>query len=151
MKRAYWNFAVDAAGGILFLGMLATGFILRFPLPPGTQRSHMLWGLSRHEWGTVHTWISFALIAVLLIHLALHWSWIHILLRSRFGRKKPVVAADPAVQRRSGIAALLGLILLCALFAWVAMAGVRVEEPVREPQGERLQLRERGGSSFPSP
>jgi hypothetical protein len=151
MKRAYWNFVVDAAGGVLFLGMLATGFILRFPLPPGTQRSHLLWGLTRHEWGTVHTWISFGLIAVLLIHLALHWSWIYIMLRSRFGRKKPAGPANPAAQRGSGIAALLGLVLLCALFAWGAMAGVRVEEPVREPQGERLQPRERGGGPLPGP
>ncbi len=44
------NLLIDAVAVLLMLGMLTTGFVLRFPLPPGTNRSYLLWGLTRHEW-----------------------------------------------------------------------------------------------------
>lgn len=133
MKRLYVNLSVDIAATLLFLGMLATGFLLRFPLPAGTQRSHTLWGLSRHEWGTVHTWISFGLIAVLLLHLALHWRWIVCVVRRRFGRNAESPGATSPGTVRSGVVALLLLAACLALFAWAAYSGVRTED---RPDGE---------------
>src|SRR5579875_927178 len=76
MKRTALNLLIDALAAICFLGMIATGYVLRFPLPPGTNKSLSLWGLSRHQWGGVHFWISLGLLAVLLTHLALHWQWV---------------------------------------------------------------------------
>jgi len=51
MNKATLNLIIDVAAAILFLAMIVTGFILRFPLPPGTNKSLMLWSLTRHEWG----------------------------------------------------------------------------------------------------
>ena len=44
MKRTSLNLIVDVSAGILLLGMIATGYVLRFPLPKGTNKSHTLWG-----------------------------------------------------------------------------------------------------------
>ena len=52
------------------LTMVATGYVLRFPLPPGTNRTHVLWGLSRHEWGAIHSWASLGLLVVIATGLA---------------------------------------------------------------------------------
>ena len=73
MKRFFDNLLVDLIAAALMIGMLATGYILRFPLPPGSNKDLPLWGLARHQWGDVHFWISLGLIAVILLHLCLHW------------------------------------------------------------------------------
>ena len=145
MKPAHLNLGVDFAAAVLFLGMLATGFILRFPLPPGTQRSHMLWGLSRHDWGAVHTWLSFGLIIVLLVHVILHWPWIFGILRNRFGSGSRTGSLDKNAQRRAGILTLAVLAAILTAFAWATYAGVRTIEEPREPLREREQ---RHGGDF---
>lgn len=33
-------------------------------------------GLTRHQWGDVHFWIALSLIALLVVHLVLHWRWV---------------------------------------------------------------------------
>ena len=43
MNRTFRNLIVDLAAAFLFLGMMATGYILRFPLPPGTNKVMTLW------------------------------------------------------------------------------------------------------------
>ena len=63
MKRFLDNLFVDLLSAALMVGMAATGYILRFPLPPGTNKSLSLWGLTRHQWGAVHTWIGYGLAA----------------------------------------------------------------------------------------
>jgi hypothetical protein len=75
MSRTIINIIVDVASAQLFLGMIATGYILRFILPPGSNRAFSLWGLTHHQYGDMHFWISFSLLAVLVIHLMLHWKW----------------------------------------------------------------------------
>jgi hypothetical protein len=63
--------------------MPGTGYILWFALPPGTNRTHSLWGCS--QFGAVHFWISVTLLAVLAIHVALHWRWLVVGLSRRLG------------------------------------------------------------------
>lgn len=62
-----------------------TGLLLEKTLPPGSGRLEiglpdrqitMLWGLTRHEWGQIHLWTAYALLAILVLHLALHWRWL---------------------------------------------------------------------------
>lgn len=35
-----------------------------------------LLGMSRHDWGAWHTWVGYAVAALVLVHLALHWRWL---------------------------------------------------------------------------
>jgi hypothetical protein len=62
---------------LVFCAMAGTGLLLAFRLPPGSQGgaglTAMGWG--RHEWGDVHTWLSYAFLALIAAHLALHWRW----------------------------------------------------------------------------
>jgi hypothetical protein len=62
---------------LVFCGMAGTGLLLAFQLPPGSRGGHGLsaLGLSRHEWGDFHTWLSYAFLALTITHLALHWRW----------------------------------------------------------------------------
>src|SRR5688572_18477064 len=85
MKRTSLNLLIDVLAALFFLGMIATGYVLHYPLPPGTNKSLSLWGLTRHQWGEVHTWISLALLSSLVIHVALHWPWIVGMVRRQFG------------------------------------------------------------------
>jgi membrane associated rhomboid family serine protease len=62
---------------LVFCAMGGTGLLLAFRLPPGSRggRGLSAWGLSRHEWGDWHTWLSYAFLALIFAHLALHWRW----------------------------------------------------------------------------
>lgn len=136
MKRILNNLFVDLIAAALMVAMVATGYILRFPLPPRTNKSLSLWGLTRHEWGAVHFWISLGLLVLVVVHLCLHWQWIVVSVKRRFGR-----AASPSGSPfKSG---LLTAVVLCAglaLFGWAAHSGVRpITEPtegVRSPEDE---------------
>ncbi|MGR8950815.1 MAG: DUF4405 domain-containing protein [Gammaproteobacteria bacterium] len=120
MKRTALNLLVDFLAALSFVGMIATGYILRFPLPPGTNKSLILWGLSRHQWGDVHFWISLSLLIVLLIHLVLHWQWVVSVVARQFG------AANACQVRtfRSGMLTLLVVGAVLGSFAWVAEISV---------------------------
>ena len=120
MNRTLLNILIDIAAASLFLAMIVTGYILRFPLPPGTNKSAALWGLTRHEWGTIHSWISFALLGVIFLHLVLHWQWIV----SVIGKRLHLTSKAHPGLLRSGIivASLLGLIF--GLFALAAQQSV---------------------------
>lgn len=62
---------------LVFCAMAGTGLLLAFRLPPGSRggRGLSAWGMSRHEWGDWHTWLSYAFLALILVHLVLHWRW----------------------------------------------------------------------------
>jgi mono/diheme cytochrome c family protein len=85
MHRGLLNLMIDTVAAALLTAMVGTGYIHWFALPPGTNRTHILWGLLRHQWGAVHFWISVTLLAVLAVHVALHWRWLVMGLSKRFG------------------------------------------------------------------
>lgn len=121
MKRNVLNLLIDFLAAFCFVGMIATGYILHFPLPPGTHRSLVLWGLSRHQWGEVHFWISLALLLVLLIHLVLHWQWVACAVARQFG----VAEASRVRSFRSGMITLLVVSAILGGFAWLTEVSVK--------------------------
>jgi hypothetical protein len=132
MKRTALNLLIDALAALFFLGMIATGYVLRFPLPPGTNKSLSLWGLSRHQWGGVHFWISLGLLAVLLTHLALHWQWVVTVV----GRQLRLATNPQGRHLRSGVISLLAIAAAMGLFAWVAEVSVGERDEPCCPPGE---------------
>jgi hypothetical protein len=94
MKKAWINFAVD---GAMFVGMVLIalmGLVMEYVLPPGSggcdhsglgRGGQALFGLTRHEWGDVHFKIAVVLIALLAVHIVLHWTWI----KCRFQALRP--------------------------------------------------------------
>jgi len=127
MNRTFLNLLIDLCAACLFLAMFLTGYILRFPLPPETNKTFSLWGLTRHEWGAIHFWISLGLIAIILVHLALHWTWIVSVIGKRLG------AASKTHPRllRNAVLCSMSLTLGIGLFAWAAHQGVsRITENI---------------------
>ena len=120
MSRTVINLAVDLAAAALFAGMAATGYVIAFAMPPGTNRSLILWGMTRHQWGSIHLWVSFALLAVLLLHVCLHWPWVV----STLGKRLGLPSAKGGLLR-TAVPTLLALAAVTGLFAWATRAGVR--------------------------
>jgi len=97
MKRIHFNALIDAIAFVAFLLLLSTGLLLAHQLPPGSggregfgtghgaseRTIQLLWGWTRHEWGQIHYWIAYAMMAVLALHLVLHWKWIVSVVRGK--------------------------------------------------------------------
>ncbi len=98
MKRGTVNFIVDLVSFVDLLGMACTGFIMKYVLPPGTGglgcqlsggcgREHIkeLWSMTRHEWGRIHYCLALLFLALIVVHIILHWSWIKNYFKSLLG------------------------------------------------------------------
>ncbi|MEQ9459817.1 MAG: DUF4405 domain-containing protein [Phycisphaeraceae bacterium] len=81
MTRNSLNGLIDLALAGLMLGLLLTGLGMAYVLPAGTGHSATLWGLSRHGWGEVHLWMSYTVVVLVGLHLAVHWGWVLITAR----------------------------------------------------------------------
>lgn len=130
MNKLAWNRVIDFLLWISICLMIATGFILRYRLPPGSRggRGLSIWGWTRHDWGDLHTWISFAVIGLVIVHLMLHWRWLW-------------YAAWPRLKWPVLVGLLAGLILIAAVWA------IPVERPFdREPEGRGQGRGYRGGA-----
>ncbi|QDU33454.1 hypothetical protein KS4_15020 [Poriferisphaera corsica] len=86
MKRNHINLILDITLGLILYIILLTGLIMYYILPPGS-RSSTVWGWTRHDLGSLHFYLGIAAIAIILIHLALHWQWVHTLISNLLGRK----------------------------------------------------------------
>ena len=121
------NLLIDSCAALAFLGMLTTGYIIRFPLPPGTNKDLTLWGLSRHEWGTIHFWTSITLITILLFHLFLHWQWIVSMVQKRLN----LGDASVGTHRTSGLVTIFVFVASFLAFALSAHYSVEPRENSR--------------------
>lgn len=103
IRRTTVNFIVDLAGFIDLLGLICTGFIIKYILPPGSgggrgygyrggrgaaEEVKSLLSMTRHEWGNIHFYMSVVFITLMLVHLILHWTWIKCYFKSLFGLSK---------------------------------------------------------------
>lgn len=83
MSKNKMNLLVDVLAYIGMVGLISTGLLLMYILPPGTGGCHgeggarvAVMGLSRHEWGSVHWYIATGLIVLAGVHVILHWKWV---------------------------------------------------------------------------
>lgn len=124
MRRPSMNLLVDLTAFVVFVFLTSTGILMHYLLPPGTGHSSGIWGLSRHDWGSLHFWGSVTFLALLGVHLLLHWRWIVAMLQ---GRKSEV--------KGRGLRVAAGVVGLLAL---VALAAAPLLSPVQSlPGGER--------------
>jgi len=116
--KARINFIVDAL--MLLVGSLlaGTGFLMKFTLLPGSARMAVygrnvdmfFLGFDRHQWGTLHLWLAFVLIALLVLHLVLHTAWI-------------VNMARTMIAGRASQAIIISaFVLLCLVFMFFSFA-----------------------------
>jgi hypothetical protein len=72
--RTYFR-AVIAIALMVVWSLVSFSGILLWLAPPGPRAGHrvLLFGLTKHEWGDLHLWLSFAAIALTAIHLTIDW------------------------------------------------------------------------------
>jgi hypothetical protein len=147
MSRTALNAIVDAIAYAGLVALAATGLMLRWQMPPGSGGLHgmgagsgagagsrpvtVVWGLSRHQWGSVHYWIALVLMAVLAVHLILHWKWIVCVLR---GKPHANVSGG---RFALGIAGLVLVTLLAASPLLTPAQSSPRSELLRSPRGEQ--------------
>lgn len=110
MSRSTVNFILDLVAFVNLLCLVCTGLILKYVLPPGSAGGHgrgfrggrgggavsaeqvrEFLSLGRHEWGAVHFYLALLFVALMMIHIILHWTWIKFYMKSVFKRYSMVV------------------------------------------------------------
>jgi len=141
MRRNTLNYVVDGATFLSMCSVAVTGVILKWVLPPGTQREGLtLFGWLRHDWGEVHFWTTVSLGALVVLHVILHWQWVC----TTTARLIPRVdhrRLSPGRRRALGAIAVVGV---AALFGGVVMGGRALVERPEPTEGETRQRRRRG-------
>lgn len=84
MDKPKLNFIIDALMFLCLMAIAGLGFLMKYILPPGRvvrakygRNLDLSWlGWDRHDWGDIHLYLAFTLLALLVIHLILHWQQI---------------------------------------------------------------------------
>jgi hypothetical protein len=127
MSRNLLNYIIDTLLLIVVLGILGTGLLIRYQLPPGSRGGHGLesWGWNRHSWGDLHFWLAVAAVALFVLHVAVHWDWVVAVTQRQVLRQKaPQQKSSTARQNAWGVLFLLLLAALVGGWLWLAEAHV---------------------------
>jgi len=89
MSKAKLNFIIDIFMFVCMMLITSIGFLIKFTLIPGREAREIygrnvdlfLFGMDRHQWGTIHLYIGFILLGLLILHIYLHWKMIVALYR----------------------------------------------------------------------
>ena len=81
MKKSKLNLVIDGLLLVCMSAIVGIGLLMRNVLVPGYKRWEIynsnvelyFWGLDRHEWGKIHFVIGLVLLALLILHIVLHW------------------------------------------------------------------------------
>lgn len=140
MNRNRIHLVVDVLAYLAVAGLVATGIVLYYRLPPGSGNDAML-GLTRHQWGSVHFGLALGLLVLLICHVAFHWRWV----------TRTIGGLCGGAGRPAGGAGPWGAILLIALgLVLVVLAVAAWRLPVERRGGgggggEGERKRHRGG------
>jgi len=79
MSKSTVNYIINAVLAALMINIAFIGVLPGFVIPKGDRAGYeakLLWGLHRHDWGDLHMVLSLALLALIIVHVWLHWSWV---------------------------------------------------------------------------
>ena len=84
MTKAKLNLIIDALLLLCLAAMAGIGLLIKYVLIPGFQRWEIygrnvelfFWGMDRHQWGTIHLVLGLVFLALLVLHVILHWQMI---------------------------------------------------------------------------
>ena len=90
------NLVIDAIMFLLLMAIAGLGLLMKYVLVPGYRRiglydnnvEHYFLGLTRHDWGSIHLWLSFVFLFLLSLHLILHWKLIVCIFRQIISGKR---------------------------------------------------------------
>lgn len=138
MKRNTLNYLLDGILALVMLGLLATGLLMRFVLPPRSGRLQ-LWGWDRHDFGDLHYWLVILLLAALLAHLALHWQWICLTTAKLLRPGRNSTPIKPLSRNLIGAGVLTAMIALSFGFVHLANKQVTNPRPTNDPSIQSSQ------------
>jgi len=83
-RKAELNLIIDGLLLLCIAAIVGIGLLIKYVLVPGYLRWEIygrnvemfFWGLDRHQWGTIHLVIGIVFLALLILHVVLHWSMI---------------------------------------------------------------------------
>lgn len=105
LRRSSLIALVDILAFVSFIFVVSTGVLMRYVLPPKSGKYAEILNLSRHEWGDIHFYVTFTFLAILSIHLVLHWKFI----RNVFRRKTNKANKSRLIFGLVGLLAVLAL------------------------------------------
>lgn len=100
------NFIIDVIMLLLMAVLAGVGLLIKYVLLSGENRwikygrnvDLSFWGLDRHEWGAIHLWIAITLVALLVLHIILHWNMIICLYKKIIGNKTGRIICGSALS-----------------------------------------------------
>ena len=95
---------LDLFSFVALMSMLSTGVFLKITLPPRSG-GDQVWGLSRHEWGDIHFYLSVIFLLLMSAHLLVHAKFI----------KSVIIGKAPTEKYYRIVAGIIGAIALIAL------------------------------------
>ncbi len=83
------NFIIDAVMFLCMMALTGTGFLRKYILlggrasreTYGAKLDMYMLGFNRDDWGTIHLYLGYFLLALLVLHIVLHWKQIKIMFR----------------------------------------------------------------------
>jgi hypothetical protein len=84
MRRVTVNFIVNLMSFVVLPGLSASGIIIALPHEHGPNEAKGPLVIGRGEWGDIHLWLGTVLVALMLVHLVLHWDWVECYVKSVF-------------------------------------------------------------------
>ncbi|MFA5817850.1 MAG: DUF4405 domain-containing protein [Bacteroidales bacterium] len=124
-NKSKLNLSIDIVMFILLLAMAGIGFLMKYVVVSGEVRNVIygnqvdleFFGLTRHQWGSIHLTLSIIFLSLLVLHIILHWDIIVSVFKRMF----------PAGYIRYGI---VGLI---CIFGAIALISPFILEPEKVP------------------
>ncbi|MEX2185905.1 MAG: DUF4405 domain-containing protein [Pirellulales bacterium] len=127
MSRTVVNFVLDTLLLLVFMGLVWVTATLRFVFPPGPEANGWrLWGLGYADWANVQFGLVAVMLAGVVLHVMLHWTWVCGVVASRFGRDRKGKVDD-------GIRTLYGVGLLIAILHIIGIALTAATLMVEDP------------------
>lgn len=128
MKKNNINLIVDIIMLTAMSAIAGIGLLLKYVLIAGKDRSSIygrdvdlyLWGWDRHEWGGLHLWFGYALLALVVLHIILHWKQICL------------IASGFIVHKITRYVSAVLCAIFCAMLAlWPFFISIEVKERAR--------------------
>lgn len=140
MNKSTVNFIINAILFICMAAITGIGFLIKYVLIPGSERWEKygknvelsVWGMDRHEWAYIHLIIGFIILALVVLHIVLHWNIVMSVFHRLFKKK--------AIYRVLSIAFIaIGIIIMVVPFFMEAQISEHGEGR-NEKQGQRREI-----------
>jgi len=94
-QRSKINFIIDVLMFIVMMAIGGIGLLIKFILVPGSKiwqiygenLDLLLWGLDRHQWGSIHLILGYILLGLLVLHIVFHWKQIGVMFKCIIAKK----------------------------------------------------------------